>query len=111
MRVFGHILKQLKPKNDRFYFIVEECMKETGYSKPTIYKALTELVINKIIARGPHDIIYFINPMIVFNGDRVTFAKSYVKKKSNVEIDGRQTYIDVKSDGNIEIKRHDGLDV
>ncbi|MFS2435331.1 hypothetical protein AAH124_20465, partial [Phocaeicola vulgatus] len=35
-----------------------------------------------IIARGPADNLWFINPLIVFNGDRVTFAKTYVRKKT-----------------------------
>lgn len=92
MRVFGYILKQLKPKNDKFYFMIEDCIEETNYSKPTIYKALAELIAMEIIARGPHDIIYFINPMVVFNGDRVTFAKTYVRKKSK-DIDPNQTQL------------------
>ncbi|KDS32474.1 repA domain protein, partial [Phocaeicola vulgatus str. 3775 SR(B) 19] len=28
------------------------------------------------------DNLWFINPLIVFNGDRVTFAKTYVRKKT-----------------------------
>lgn len=90
MRVFGYILKQLKPKNDKFYFMIDDCMEDTGYSKPTIYKALAELISLEIIARGPHDIIYFINPMVVFNGDRVTFAKTYVKKRKVPQVDPNQ---------------------
>ena len=34
------------------------------------------------LARGPADNLWFINPLIVFNGDRVTFAKTYVRKKT-----------------------------
>jgi hypothetical protein len=82
IKVFGYIMHQLKPKNDTFYFLIEECLEHTGYSSKTpIYKALAELVQAEIIARGSHEIIYFINPMIAFNGDRITFAKTYVKKR------------------------------
>ena len=29
--------------------------------------------------------MYFITPLIVFNGSRVTFAKTYIRKESNTE--------------------------
>ena len=36
--------------------------------------------------------MFFINPMVAFNGNRITFAKSYVKKKKakTKEIDPNQ---------------------
>ncbi|KAB4366781.1 RepA protein, partial [Bacteroides thetaiotaomicron] len=34
------------------------------------------------IARGPNEYNWFINPLIVFNGDRVSFTKTYVRKKT-----------------------------
>ena len=57
-------------------------MNYTGYktAKP-IYEGLSYLIASEIIARGRADNIYYINPLIVFNGNRVTFAKSYVKRK------------------------------
>lgn len=82
IRVFGYILTCLKPKQDMFIFRLEKALNYAGYSsKVTIYKALGELTKAEIIARGPIENFWFINPMIVFNGDRVTFAKTYVKKK------------------------------
>jgi len=85
IKVFGHILNQLRPGEDMFLFFVKDCIKYTGYktSKP-IYEGLSHLVSSEIIARGRADNIYFINPLIVFNGNRVTFARSYVKRKKEV---------------------------
>lgn len=82
IKVFGYILTQLKPGQDMFLFFVKDCIKYTQYktSKP-IYEGLSYLVASEIIARGRADSIYFINPLIVFNGNRVTFARSYVKRK------------------------------
>jgi hypothetical protein len=48
------------------------------------------LVENNIIARGPADNLYFINPMVIFNGDRVSFTKTYVKKQKGKVIDPNQ---------------------
>jgi hypothetical protein len=82
IRVFGYIMTKLLPKQDMFPFFIEECMEFTNYkSSKSIYIGLASLVENEIIARGPSDSFYFINPMVAFNGDRVTFARSYVKKK------------------------------
>ena len=44
------------------------------------FRALGELCSAEIIARGRADIEYYINPMCVFNGDRVTFATTYINE-------------------------------
>lgn len=86
IRVFGYIMQQLKPKNDRFDFFMDDCMEYTKYkNKKQIYEGLTSLCQNGIIARGFNEYVYFINPLIVFNGDRVTFAKTYIKKKKQLQ--------------------------
>lgn len=88
IRVFGYIMKQLIPKQDMFSFFIKECMEDTGYKthKP-IYQGLSDLLEANIIARGPSDSHYFINPLIAFNGDRVTYAKTYVKRKKKPDPD------------------------
>lgn len=87
IRVFGYIMTKLIPKQDLFSFFVDECMEHTGYkSEKSVYIGLGSLLEHSIIARGRTDSHYFINPMIAFNGDRVTFAKTYVKKRKADEI-------------------------
>ncbi|MEY3746425.1 MAG: hypothetical protein RLZZ354_514 [Pseudomonadota bacterium] len=94
MRVFGYIMHQLKPKNDRFDFFYDECQEYTKYkSLQPIYDGLTSLCENGIIARGYNENVYFINPLIIFNGDRVTFAKTYIKKKKSQQIDPNQAQL------------------
>lgn len=71
----------MKPKNDMIMFILEDCLEYTKYtSKGTVYRGLAELVKAEIIARGINENLWFINPLIVFNGDRVSFTKTYVRK-------------------------------
>ena len=94
IKVFGYILTQLIPSKDEFMFFHEDCLEFTGYKSQTSVRiGLTSLLQNKIIARGRTDILYFINPMVVFNGNRITFAKTYVKKKKTKpkEVDPAQT--------------------
>ena len=91
IRVFGYIMKQLIPKKDEFIFILEDCMEYTKYNSETSIRiGLTSLLKANIIARGRADVLYFINPMVAFNGDRVTFAKTYVKKQTDKKIDPNQ---------------------
>lgn len=91
IRVFGYILTCMKPKNDMVIFFLDKCKEYTEYkSKETIYKGLAELIKSEIIARGPADNLWFINPLIVFNGDRVSFTKTYVKKHGRPQVDKRQ---------------------
>lgn len=91
IRVFGYILKQLIPNKDEFVFLLEDCQEYTGYKSSTSVRiGLTSLLENEIIARGKTDFLYFINPMVAFNGNRITFAKTYVKKQKKVQIDPSQ---------------------
>lgn len=78
MKVFQYIVSQLKPNNDRFFLYVEDIMKTTGYTKMTVYRALGQLCAREIIARGSSNTDYFINPMYVFNGNRVTFITNWI---------------------------------
>lgn len=91
IRVFGYIMQKMKPKSDKLEFFIDECMEYTHYKsiKP-IYAALASLMEAKIIARGYNENVYFINPMIMFNGDRVSFVRSYVKKKKLKQGDPQQ---------------------
>jgi len=82
IRVFTYIMSTIKPNQDRLYFILEECIEYTGYkSKTMVFTGLAALLENKIIARGRTSFEFYINPMVVFNGNRITFAKTYIRKK------------------------------
>jgi hypothetical protein len=82
IRVFTYVLRQLRPGRDEFYFSAPECMKYTLYkSRGLVISGLAELIGAGLVARSTDPLIYFVNPLILFNGSRVTFAKSYVRKK------------------------------
>lgn len=78
IKVFKFILEQLRPNRDDFLFFMDDCIKETGCSQASIFRALGDLCRAEIIARGRTEEQYYINPMCVFNGDRVTFATTYI---------------------------------
>lgn len=82
IRVFSYIMTTIKPNQDKVYFLLDECIEYTGYkSKTMVFTGLAALLENKIIARGRTFFEFFINPLVAFNGNRITFAKTYIKKK------------------------------
>ncbi len=100
IKVFSYILKQLLPNKDEFVFLLDECLEHTKYkAKSSVFQGLGQLVENGIIARGKTDFLYYINPMVVFNGSRITFAQTYVKKKKTKQIeDPNQVKFDFKQE-------------
>lgn len=82
IRVFSYILNVLKPGQDVFTFKMAECLKHTQYQhKKMVFEGLANLIDCGIIARTKYDFEYFLNPLVVFNGDRVTFAKTYIRRR------------------------------
>jgi hypothetical protein len=82
IRVFGFIINVLKPKQDEFFLEMTKCLDYTKYRHPKdVLSGISALIECGIIARSDSHFKYFINPMVVFNGDRVSFAKTYIKRK------------------------------
>lgn len=99
IRVFAYIQTKVKPNSDTFLFDLEKCGEYTSLSVSTIYKGLAELVKNEFIARSKYDFLYYINPLIFFNGDRIVFAKAIQKKRKISETDKNQLAIDFQHSG------------
>ena len=92
IKVFGYIMSVLIPKRDMFMFFMDDCLSYTGYkSHKSVHQGIAYLLKAEIIARGRNENFYFINPMVAFNGDRITFAKTYVKERKGKQIDPNQT--------------------
>jgi len=55
---------------------------QKGVSRPTFMRGLQELASKELIAKSPNAAIWWINPAMVFNGDRARFITEIRKKKS-----------------------------
>lgn len=54
-------------------------------SRSAFYRAVSDLVKHKFIAEQHHrPHMYFVNPNLIFNGDRVKFANSYIQKHAQL---------------------------
>lgn len=91
LKLFSYIMTILDPNSDEFYLSSAKAGEYTGYKTVTaINNALSQLLDLGIIARNVEPNWYYINPLIVFNGSRVTFAKTYIKKQKTRQIDKNQ---------------------
>lgn len=62
-------------------------------ARPTFFSAMAEMVEKGFVAPCVDTNLWFINPTIFFNGDRVVFVTEYIKKKTKtqtLENDGQQ---------------------
>lgn len=104
IRVFGYIANNLIPNKDVVYIDMGDILKYTSYKEEkSIYKGIAELVSAGIIARSTSFIKYFINPMVFFNGDRVTFATTYVRQRKTKKKQYDPNQLNLLNLGNIEV--------
>ena len=81
-RVLAYVMGCMRMGEGSIYFDTRKCMEYTGYkSERSIINGVSELIEHRVLARSTSINIYFINPSIIFNGNRVVFVKSYVKKQ------------------------------
>lgn len=67
---------------------------QKGVSRPTFMRGLQELAAKNLIAKTPNSNIWWINPAMIFNGDRARFITEIRRKKSDakrLEKAGQQT--------------------
>lgn len=83
IRVFGYIINHIKPNSDTFILRMDKALQYTKYTHVnSVMSGIADLIENAIIARTKYKDEYYINPLVVFNGSRITFAKTYVKKQT-----------------------------
>lgn len=76
---------------DHFYLSCKKAMSlaekidHFALSESIFYRGIKELIEKRIIAKTNEKNWYFINPAIVFNGDRARFVSEIIKKKEAME--------------------------
>lgn len=86
MKMFCYLYEQVqnKPNTDKFYLYGPECEKEPwGIKRNTFYSGVLELVTKGFVARSDAKHMFYLNPAMIWNGDRFTFINEYKKASSN----------------------------
>ena len=86
IKVLMYIISILPQDRDYILFDLEEAMKATKYkSEKSIITGLGELLSCGFLARSNNHYKYFINPVIAFNGNRLTLINDYrIKQEAQV---------------------------
>jgi hypothetical protein len=80
VRIFTYILENLPINGDVVVLSATSIMKYCGYkSKTSVIAGINNLVQNNIIAKTISKNLYYINPLIIFNGNRLSLINSYEK--------------------------------
>jgi len=93
--LFIVIMRALEKDQTIITMAPKQMMDIMDCSEPTYYRAVSELLDKRLIARSDYStVIYFINPAFMFNGDRMTIVRSYEIDHS-VEPDDPDGYLSV----------------
>lgn len=99
-KAFGYILSILPIKSATIYLNVSKMIEYCGWNTTvSAYKGLGELIKNGIIAPSVEPNLWFINPNIIFNGDRYAFVKEYRLKEKGA--DPLQTNLELPGEDNL----------
>lgn len=88
LAVFELVYRQVqdKPNTDEvklnFYSVSNQI---AGLTERTYQRGLRELLDKEFLFRSPYDGVFFVNIRYIFNGDRLTFAKGVMRKKSKAK--------------------------
>lgn len=89
LKLFSYVMTVLIPNRDDFFLSPTKAMEYTGYrTKTALNNAISQLLELGVMARSIEDNWFYINPLFVFNGNRVTFAKTYIRKQKPKPIAG-----------------------
>ena len=91
-RVLTYIAVMLQKDRDRFYFNPTKAMKFCKYKGVrSIWTGVKWLIKNYFIAKSVDTNVYFINPTVMFNRDRVAFVEYLIQSKEKENL--RRTHL------------------
>lgn len=84
-KVLRYIFSKLEKDKDWIYFSIKECKEQCEYSSNQIvHTAIAGLIKKEIVARTIESFKLWINPTVMFNGDRMMVINEYIKSNDIV---------------------------
>ena len=85
IRTFNYILTCMRMNEAQIYLNIHKLVEYAEWTNTTqAYKGLGELIANSIIAPSCQPNIWFINPNVIFNGDRIAFIREFRMKEKKI---------------------------
>lgn len=89
-KVFRYLFDQvqLNPNLDRLYLYFMDAIEEPWtISKPVFFRGMAELLEKGFIARSANPSMFYLNPTMLWNGDRFRFVQEYQRAKKTMKIE------------------------
>lgn len=86
-RVLAYLLEvvQAHPNTDRIYLHFMDAVEEPwGISKNVFFRGMGELIEKQFVAAAERQNMFFLNPCMVWNGDRFRFITEYTRSSSKL---------------------------
>ena len=97
-RVLSYLLEVVQghPNTDRIYLHFMDAVEEPwGISKAAFFRGMGELVDKQFVAPAALPNMFFLNPCMVWNGDRFRFITEYTRASSKLlQVDSQQADAD-----------------
>jgi hypothetical protein len=82
-KLLEFIITRLTPNRDEVFIYVPDALQYCRWNAPNqYYIALRGLIEGKILAQSVKNGFYYINPAVIFNGDRMILMKEYRRQDS-----------------------------
>jgi hypothetical protein len=84
-KVFRYLFDEVqKNKNiDKIYLYFMDAQEEPwSISKPVFFKGMAELLAKNFIARSSNPNMFYLNPAMIWNGDRFKFVQEYQREST-----------------------------
>lgn len=84
-KVFGFLLEmvQQNPNTDRIFLHFMDALEEPWkISKPVFFRGMAELIDKNFVAPSDRQNMFFLNPLMVWNGDRFRFVTEYARESA-----------------------------
>lgn len=86
LSVLGHIFRHMIPDKDYVYVHVSAVMDDCNYrGRQSVYTALGDLLEAGVIGRTREPYMFWINPNIMYNGNRLVIINEYIKEQEGVQ--------------------------
>ena len=78
-KVLWYIIDNVPKEKPFVYLDYKECMDNVGFkTRKSVYDGVIELLEKGILTRSSNSKKYWVNPLVIFNGNRITFINDYI---------------------------------
>lgn len=78
LKMLDYVMQNIRYNEDRICLYYPDVKNRLGVTKGVMYSSIRQLIKTDIIARASTPGCYYINPAVVFKGDRIAIVRQYM---------------------------------